>query len=212
MNIGIVGSGLIGGVVGTLWAKAGHAVLFSSRHPKSLDGLVAGAGANARRGTVEEALAFGEVVFLSIPYHAVEAFGRDHRERLAGRAVIETGNPYPERDGAVGTEVRASGLGTGVYSGRWLPGTRLVRGFNSVWDKTLAREAHRPDPKVGIPLAGDDAEALQIAARLVRDAGFDPVVVGPLALARTFDFGTPVYASNMSGPDVRAALGLPAGQ
>lgn len=212
MNIGIVGSGLIGGVVGTLWAKAGHAVLFSSRHPESLDGLVAGAGPNARRGTVEEALAFGEVIFLSIPYHAVEGFGREHREKLAGKVVIETGNPYPERDGAVGTEVRASGLGTGVYSARWLPGTRLVRGFNSVWDKTLAKEAHRPDPKVGIPLAGDDAEAIQIAAGLVRDAGFDPVVVGPLALARTFDFGTPVYNSNKSGPDVRAALGLPAGQ
>lgn len=212
MNIGIVGSGLIGGVVGTLWAKAGHNVLFSSRHPETLDGLVAKAGPNARRGTIEEALAFGDVVFLSIPYHAVEAFGREHRNRLAGKVVIETGNPYPERDGAIGTEVRASGLGTGVYSAKWLPGTRLVRAFNSVWDKTLAKEAHRPDPKVGIPLAADDAEALRLTAGLVRDAGFDPVAVGPLARAKEFDFGTPVYNSNMSGPEVRAALGLPEGQ
>ena len=212
MNIGIVGSGKIGGLVGTLWAKAGHKVCFSSRHPETLDELVAGAGPNASRGTVEDAIAFGEVVFLSIPYAAVEAFGRDHRERLAGKVVIETGNPYPERDGAVGTEVRASGLGTGVYSARWLPGTRLVRGFNSVWDQTLVKEAHRPEPRVGIPLAGDDEDAVRLVAGLVRDAGFDPVIVGGLERAKEFDFGTPVYASNMSGPDVRAALRLPDGR
>ena len=210
MNIGIVGSGKIGGVVGTLLAKAGHHVRFSSRRPETLDTLVAAAGPNASRGTVEEALAFGEVVFLSIPYAAVEAFGRDHHEQLGGKVVVETGNPYPERDGAVGTEVRASGLGTGVYSARWLPGTRLVRAFNSVWDQTLVKEAHRPDPKVGIPLAGDDAAAVRLVAGLVRAAGFDPVTVGGLARAKEFDFGTPVYASNLSGPDVRRALGLPA--
>ena len=210
MTIGIVGSGLIGGVVGTLWAKAGHSVLFSSRHPETLDGLVAKVGPNARRGTVDEAIAFGEVVFLSIPYVAVEAFGKEHP--LAGKVVLETGNPYPERDGAIGVEVRESKEGTGIYSAHWLPGARLVRAFNTVRDDVLAKEAHRPDPMLGIPLAGDDAEALRIAARLVKDAGFDPVVVGPLASAKSFDFGASVYDSNKSGPEVRAALGLPAGR
>jgi predicted dinucleotide-binding enzyme len=208
MNISIIGSGKIGGLVGMLWVKAGHRVLFSSRHPEQLDSLVTEAGSNSSRGTIEDALAFGEVIFLSIPYVGLERFGKDHAARLAGKIVIETGNPYPERDGAIGEEVRASGLGTGVYSGRWLPGVRLVRGFNSVWDGTLATEAHRPPPQVGIPLASDDAEALDIAAKLVRDAGFDPVLVGPLAKAREFDFGTPVYNTNMSGPEVRAALGV----
>ncbi|MFB3818593.1 MAG: NADPH-dependent F420 reductase [Candidatus Methylomirabilales bacterium] len=208
MNIGIVGSGKIGGVVGKLWARAGHKVLFSSRHPERLDALVREAGQNASRGTVEDALAFGDVILLSIPYGSVEQFGRDHRDRFQGKVVIETGNPYPERDGKIAEEVRASGQGTGLWSARWLPGARLVRGFNSVWDRTLAKEAHRPEPRVGVPLASDDPQAMEVAARLVRDAGFDPVLVGPLARAREFDVGTPVYASNMRGPEVRKSLGV----
>ena len=209
MNIGIVGSGKIGSVVGTLWARAGHQVRFSSRHPEELDDLVLEAGPNASRGTIEEALGFGDVILLSIPYGAVQRFGQEHRARLQGKVVIETGNPYPERDGAIAQEVRASGRGTGLWSAGWLPGARLVRGFNSVWDRTLAQEAHRPEPQVGVPLASDDPGALDVAAGLVRDAGFDPVIVGPLARAREFDVGTPVYASNMSGPEVRHALGVP---
>jgi len=208
MNIGIVGSGKIGGVVGKLWAQTGHHVRFSSRHPEGLDALVAEAGRNASRGTIEEALAFGDIILLSIPYGSVERFGHEHGARLEGKIVVETGNPYPQRDGAMAEEVRASSLGTGIWSARWLPGARLVRGFNSVWDQTLAKEAHRKEPRIGVPLASDDPEALKIAARLVRDAGFDPVIVGPLARAREFDVGTPVYASNMSGPEVRHALGV----
>jgi predicted dinucleotide-binding enzyme len=208
MNIGVVGSGKIGGVVGKLWARAGHKIRFSSRHPDRLDGLVREAGPNASRGMIEEALAFGEVILLSIPYGSVERFGQEHGTRLQGKIVIETGNPYPQRDGAIAEEVLASGRGTGVWSARWLPGTRLVRGFNSVWDQTLAKEAHRPEPRVGTPLASDDGEALEVAAGLVRDAGFDPVIVGPLARAREFDVGMAVYASNMSGPQVRHALGV----
>jgi hypothetical protein len=85
----------------------------------------------------------------------------------------------------------------------------LVRAFNSVWDRTLAREAYRTAPRVGVPLAADDTDAREIAAGLVRDAGFDPVVVGALSRAREFDVGTAVYNTNMSGPDVGRALGLP---
>jgi 8-hydroxy-5-deazaflavin:NADPH oxidoreductase len=199
-----VGSGNIGGVVGKLWAHAGHKVRFSSRHPETLEELVAEAGPNASRGTIEQALAFGDVV--SIPYASVQRFGQDYGEKLLGKILIETGNPYPQRDGAVAEEVRSSHLGTGMWSARWLPGARLVRGFNTVWGKTLAKEAHRPEPRVGIPLVSDDEEALTVAPDLVRDAGFDPVIVGPLSRARDFDVGTTVYASNMSGPQVRQAL------
>ncbi len=208
MNIGIVGSGKIGGVLGKLWAQAGHRVCFSSRHPERLDDLVRAAGPSASRGTIEEALALGSVILLSIPYGSVGRFGQEHGTRLQGKIVIETGNPYTHRDGVVAKDVQASGCGTGVWSARWLPGARLVRGLNSVWDQTLAKKAHRLDPRVGVPLASDDPEALGVAAGPVRDAGFDPVIVGPLARAREFDVGTPVYAFNMSGPEVRQVLGL----
>jgi 8-hydroxy-5-deazaflavin:NADPH oxidoreductase len=208
MKIAIIGSGRIGGLVGRLWARAGHQVYFSSRRPETLDLLVAESGPNASRGSISEALAFGEVILVSIPYGSLPAFGEEYGTLLIGKIVLETGNPYPARDGVLGQQVRASGLGTGVWSAHWLPGCRLVRAFNSVWDRTLAREAHRPPPRVGVPLAADDDEAMEVAAGLVRDAGFDPVLVGPLVRARDFDVGTPVYDSNMSGPEVQEALGL----
>lgn len=208
MKIAIIGSGRIGGVVGKLWAQAGLQVRFSSRHPDRLDRLVAESGPNASRGSIEEALALGEVFLISIPYGSLPAFGDRYGSQLSGRIVMETGNPYPERDGDVARQVLDSGLGTGHWSARWLPGARLVRAFNSVWDRTLAREAHRTPPQVGVPLAADDTDAREIAAGLVRDAGFDPVLVGPLSRAREFDVGTPVYNTNMSGPEVRRALGL----
>jgi 8-hydroxy-5-deazaflavin:NADPH oxidoreductase len=208
MKIGIIGSGKIGGLVGRLWAQAGHDVLFSSRRPETLNGVVEEAGPRASHGTIEEACTFGEVILLAIPYGALPEFGHEHGAQLAGKIVIETGNPYSERDGTIAEDVRASGLGTGIWSARWLPGTRLVRGLNSVWDQTLAAEAHQASPRVGIPLASDDAAALKLAASLVADARFDPVMVGPLTRAREFDVGSPVYDTGMSGPEVRRALHL----
>ena len=120
-------------------------------------------------------------IMVSIPYGSLPAFGDQYGSQLSRKIVIETGNPYPERDGDVARQVLDSGLGTGHWSARWLPGARLVRAFNSVWDRTLVREAHRAPPRVGVPLAADDANAAEIVAALVRDAGFDPVLVGPLS-------------------------------
>lgn len=210
MKIGIVGSGQIGGLIGRLWSQAGHEVLFSSRHPERLAALVEQAGGAARAGTPEEAIAFGDVVLLSIPFAALPDFGRSMTDALGRKVVLETANPYPDRDGPMAEEVRQSGRGTGPYLREWFPGVRIVRAFNSVWDRTLATEAHRDAPRVGIPLASDDSDALEVAAILVTDAGFDPVIVGALDRSREFDFGAPVYDTGMSGPDLRKALGLPA--
>ncbi|RYG68115.1 NADP oxidoreductase [bacterium] len=209
MKIGIIGAGRIGGLIGTLWAKAGHEVLFSSRHPESLAGLVQAAGGTASLGTPDEAIAFGEVLLLSTPFGYLPEFGRTKRDAIGQKIVIETGNPNIARDGAIAQEVIKSGQGTGLYLRKWLPGVRVVRAFNTVWDPILAREAHRAEPRVGIPLASDDEEALRIASQLVIDAGFDPVIVGALDLARRFDMGTPVYDTGMSGFEVRKSLNLP---
>ena len=100
--------------------------------------------------------------------------------------------------------------GTGVASAEFLPGTRLVRAFNAINYDDLRSEAHRKGERVAIPLAGDDAQALAIAERLVRDAGFDPVVVGPLSRAREFDVGTKVYTKLLTAPQLRKELGLEA--
>jgi 8-hydroxy-5-deazaflavin:NADPH oxidoreductase len=205
-KIGIIGSGHIGGTLAALWVQAGHEVLMSSRHPQELEGLAHSLGPRAHVGTPREAARFGDVVLVSVPYGALPQIGRDLKAELAGKIVLDTGNPYPERDGPMAVEARRRG--TGVASAQYLPGVRLVRAFNAINSGDLRSEAHRSGEPIAIPLAGDDPQALEVAQQLVRDAGFAPVVVGPLARAREFDVGTPVYTRLLTAPQLRQALGL----
>ncbi|HET7499727.1 MAG TPA: NADPH-dependent F420 reductase [Kofleriaceae bacterium] len=204
LKIGIIGAGHIGGTLAKLWVAAGHEVLLSSRHPDELKPLATKLGPRARVGTPREAARFGDVVLVSVPYKALPELGRDLKAELAGKIVLDTCNPYPGRDGDMASDARKKG--TGVASPEYLPGTRLVRAFNAINAGSLNDEAHRKPPLVGIPLAGDDAEALKLAQRLVSDAGFDPVVVGGLARARDFDVGTPVYTKLLTAAELRKAL------
>jgi 8-hydroxy-5-deazaflavin:NADPH oxidoreductase len=206
LKIGIIGSGHIGGTLAALWVKAGHEVLMSSRHPQELEGLAQSLGPRAHVGTPREAALFGDVVLVSVPYGALPQIGRDLKAELAGKIVLDTGNPYPERDGPMAVEARRKG--TGVASAQYLPGVRLVRAFNAINSGDLRSEAHRSGEPIAIPLAGDDPQALEVAQQLVRDAGFAPVVVGPLARAREFDVGTSVYTRLLTAPQLRQALGL----
>jgi predicted dinucleotide-binding enzyme len=206
LKIGIIGTGHIGGTLATLWVKAGHEVLMSSRHPDELRPLAQSLGPRAHVGTPREAALFGAVVLLSVPYGALPQIGRDLRNELAGKIVLDTGNPYPQRDGEMALEARRTG--TGVASAEYLPGVRLVRAFNAINSGDLKSEAHRKGEPIAIPLAGDDPQALQVAERLVIDAGFAPVVVGPLSRAREFDVGTDVYTRLLTAPQLRQALGL----
>jgi predicted dinucleotide-binding enzyme len=206
LKIGIIGTGHIGGALATLWVGAGHEVFMSSRHPQELEGLAHSLGPKAHVGTPHDAATFGDVVLISVPYGALPQVGRDLKSELTGKIVLDTGNPYPERDGPMAVEARRKG--TGVASAEYLPGVRLVRAFNAINSGDLRSEAHRKGAPIAIPLAADDPEALKVAEQLVRDAGFAPVVVGPLSKAREFDVGTPVYTRLMTEPQLKQALGL----
>jgi 8-hydroxy-5-deazaflavin:NADPH oxidoreductase len=212
MRIGIIGSGKIGGTVGRLWAQAGHEVFYSSRHPEELSELARRSGPNARYGSIEEAASFGEAILLAVPYGALPDLAAQVGTRLDGKPVLDAGNPYPERDGRMAQEIRDRGEGSGIATARHLSRSRVVRAFNTVWYQTLEQEAHRAGDRVGVPLAGDDRDALALAASLVRDAGFDPVIVGGLGESVRFDVGTPVYNTGMSGPEVRRTLGVSEGR
>jgi len=207
MRIGIIGSGRQGGAVGLQWAKAGHQVFFSSRNPGNLQDLVAKAGPSAQAGTPAEAVKFGEVILIAVPYGELPNVGRDHAAAMTGKVVIDCGNPRADRDGPMAKEAIAKG--TGVASAEYLPGVRLVRAFNALSFTQVEREAHRAGEKMGIPIAGDDKAAVDIVVRLVQDAGFDPVVVGGLARAKEFDTGTPVYVKGLTARQFREALKLP---
>ena len=109
MRIGIIGSGHIGGTIGGLWVKAGHPVLFSSRHPEELKDLVAGLGVLARAGSVDQAIAFGDVVFIAVPYGVLPQIGRDYTGALKDKIVLDAGNAVAARDGAIADEVERDG-------------------------------------------------------------------------------------------------------
>jgi predicted dinucleotide-binding enzyme len=206
-RIGIIGSGHIGGTIGGLWVKAGHPVLFSSRHPDELKDLVAGLGELAKAGPVDQAIAFGDVLFIAVPYGALPQIGQDYGTALKGKIMLDACNAVAPRDGgAIADEVEHEGIG--VVSQKYLTGARLVRAFNTLNYKIFASEANRPDPKLAVPIAGDDAAAVATAASLVRDAGFDPVVVGKLADASRFQRGGPGYGQAVSAAELKQKLSL----
>ena len=208
MKIGIVGAGMIGATLGRLWSVAGHTVMLSSRNPEDLRHVSDKVFPTATAGHAVDAVRFGDVVLLAVPFAAPLTFAADLKEALAGKVVLDASNPMAHRDGDVVAEVAASGEGSGVWTAAQLPGARVVKAFNTVFFRTLTREAHNKRQRLGIPLASDDTAALELASTLVRDAGFEPVVLEGLAAARRFDPGTAVWNSGFSVDAVRRELGL----
>jgi hypothetical protein len=204
MRIGIIGAGWLGGTVGRQWVKAGHEVLFSSRHPERFESLTSELGSRASAGTVAEAAAFGLVVLIATPYAALPAIGRDHGEALRGKVVLDATNPWPSepltRD--------AERDGVGITSARLLPGTRLVRAFSAVDATAIEASGTGRGRRLAVPLAGDDREAVETAVQLVRDAGCEPLVVGDLATARSFQRHGPGFRANADLRRLRRLLGL----
>ena len=205
-KIGFIGAGRIGGTLARLWTQAGYQVMLSARDLGPVRELAAQLGPTASVGTPAEAAAWGEVVVVSVPYGELPQIGHDYAAQLKGKVVLDTCNPYLERDGDMAKE--ALDKGTGVMDPIYLPGTRLVRAFNAISYQSLASEAHRAGEPIGIELAADDPQALEIAKRLVTDAGFEPVVVGGLATAKRFDHGSAIYPKTLPAGEMRAMLGL----
>lgn len=204
VKIGIIGTGRIGGALARHWVKAGYEVMMSSRHPEQLQALARELGAQAHVGTPREAAAFGEVVLVSVPYAATAQIGKDYAAELAGKVIIDTGNPFPQRDGSMAQEALRKGVGEA--SAEFLPGTRLVRAYNCIPAASLANDANRQPERIAIPIAGDDKEALAVAQRLIRDSGFDPVVVGSLAQSRAFELGQPLARGQFTAKEMQQKI------
>ena len=205
-KIGIIGSGRIGSTFGTLWAKAGHEVMFSDRDADVAKKAAEAVGSKAKSGSVEQAVAFGDVVFIAVPYGALPAIAQQVGSQLKGKVVIDPNNPVPARDGELGAQAKEKGAA--ISTAAILPGAKLVRAFNSWGYQTMAREANRPAPRMAIPIAADDPGALKVGIQLVSDAGFDPVPAGSLAASKAFDFGSSVSNKVMTADEMRKALSL----
>nr|WP_180207108.1 NAD(P)-binding domain-containing protein [Pseudomonas sp. SbOxS1]NYU07397.1 NAD(P)-binding domain-containing protein [Pseudomonas sp. SbOxS1] len=177
LKIGIIGSGNVGGTLGTLWVKAGYSVMFSSRHPEELTDLVNSAGPNAQAGSVSDAATWGDVIVLSVPYGAMPELSEQLQGKLGGKVVLSTSNPFSGRDAEVGR--KALEMGVASADQQYLPGIRLVRAFNAIGYASMKDQSGKDK---AIAIFADDAQARDMGARLVRDAGFLPVIF-PLARA-----------------------------
>jgi 8-hydroxy-5-deazaflavin:NADPH oxidoreductase len=207
-KIGIIGTGRIGSSLARAWVKSGHEVFISSDHPEKLQALGAELGPHAHVGTPRQAAAFGSVIVVSIPYSAMPQIGTDLRAELAGKVIIDTSNPVENRDGAMALDAQKKGAG--VATAELLHSSRVVRAYNCIRAASLASDGfHKPAP-LAIPIGGDDAQALAITGRLVRETGFDPVIIGSLARTRVFDLGQPLASSGLGGStaaEMRAKAG-----
>ena len=189
MNIGIIGAGNMGGALGKLWADAGHTVLFSfARDTQELKARADAAGHAARTGTPAEAAAFGDVIFLGVPYpalhEAMQAAGS-----LEGKLVISCVSglrpDFENKTMGLPTDLNES---VAEQIARLAPTSRVVEAFNLTFAEILASDsrqfgAERP----GIFYCGDDAEAKKTAAELIETCGYEAVDAGALITARSLE-------------------------
>ncbi len=205
VRIGVIGSGNVGSALGRVWAKAGHPVMFSSRHIEADRALAAQVGANASAGTPQEAAAFADVIVMSVPYRALPELGKSLAAEMKGKVIIDACNPYPGRDGEIANWAREKG--SGLASAELLPGTRIVRAFNAVGAARMGT-AHETPGRIGMPIAGDDAQAIEIASELIREIGYVPVLIGGLAMGRHLIPGGPLSGERSPEEVRKIAAGL----
>src|SRR5664279_3962174 len=116
-RIGVIGAGNIGSTIGGLWVKAGYEVFFSSRHPEELKPLTDKLGPRAKSGTVGEALDFGDVILIAVPYKAIPELAKDYGPKFAGKTVVDPANAVARRDGEeLLNETKQKGIGNTTES------------------------------------------------------------------------------------------------
>jgi predicted dinucleotide-binding enzyme len=203
LHVGVIGAGQIGGAVAALLTSAGYPVLLSnSRAPETLRAQVEALGPLARAGSPAEAVEFGDVVFVAVPFARYQALPRSGWQ---GRVLVDTTNYFPGREGrspaATSSEVLAA----------FVPEAKVVKSFNTLNYRYLHEEG-RPSGTSGrlaLPLAGDHVDAKANVAGLIDAAGFDPVDTGSLIEGGPRQQpGSPIFNRPMTAERLRTALGL----
>jgi len=183
MRIGILGSGLMGGKLGTLFVRAGHEVVFSyARSEQKLKRLAHDAQGNARAGTPTEAARESNVLLLAVHWSRVDDVLKQAGD-LAGKVIVSCSLPM----NAANTELVLAHTSSGAEAlAKKVPKARVVSAFNTVPSEVLVgvfgarRKAARPS----LVYCGDESRSKGIAADLIRGVGFGPVDAGPLRIAR----------------------------
>lgn len=203
MKLGIVGAGLIAQAVATLARRQGDAVMVSnSRGGQSLAEVVATLDCQA--GTVEQAVQFGDLVLVAIPFHAVRTLPTGP---FRGKTVMDACNYYPGRDG-VDVTLDTMDTTSGEVLARHLAGSRPVKVFNAIMARDIvahARPAGATDRRA-LPIAGDDTQARQAVVSFLDTIGYDAVDAGAMAESWRFERGMPGYCIPLRAPAMARAL------
>jgi len=176
MQIGVIGSGRIGGNAARLLAAAGHQVKLSfARDPASLAARAAEIGSGASAGTPAEAVAFADAVIFAVPWGAIPV-AREQAGDLTGKIVIDTTNQFGSGP------MPAEGQTAAQFNQARMPGARYTKSLNTLTAGFQAEAAGRPGSERVVQwICGDDTEAKAIVASLIDDAGFAPVDLGGTA-------------------------------
>ncbi|HXP85282.1 MAG TPA: NADPH-dependent F420 reductase [Bryobacteraceae bacterium] len=182
MNIGILGSGNVGGTLGRRWSAAGHRVIFSSRNPQSEEMQKLAAEAGATSATTAAAVQASDVLLLSTPWPATQDVVKGCGN-LSGKVLIDATNPLlPDLSGlSIGTTTSA-----GEQVAAWAPGARVVKAFNTVGFNVMQDPKFSGGPAV-LFYCGDDAAAKATVHQLASELGFDARDSGPLSQARVLE-------------------------
>jgi predicted dinucleotide-binding enzyme len=183
VRIGILGSGLMGGKLGTIFARAGHDVVFSyARSQQKLNRLAREAQGNARAGTPGEAARDADVLLLAVHWSRVDEVLKQAGE-VTGKVIVSCSLPMNANN--TGLVVAHTSSGAEELAKR-VPKARVVAAFSTVPSEVLfgVFAARRKSTRPSLVYCGDDQKSKGIAAALIRDVRFEPEDAGPLRIAR----------------------------
>lgn len=184
MNIGILGSGNVGGILGTRWAAAGHTITFGSRNPASAEmrDLVSKAGGNATAATNSDTAATSDILLIATPWMVTQQVLASAGD-LNGKILIDATNPLlPDLSGLeLGNTTSAA-----EQIAAWAPGAKVVKAFNTIGANIMANPAFASRAAI-LFYCGDDTPAKQLTHQLATEIGFNAYDAGPLRQARVLE-------------------------
>lgn len=199
MKIGIVGAGDVAATIGNLWAATGHDVVLSSRHPDKRSK----AETSLQIMSVDQAARFGEVIFLAVNYWTVDEAIAAMAAGAAGKLVIDATNPLRYAEGGGTERVIPEDALVGEIMATKLPRSRVAKAFTTLWTRYLQSQHHRAAPLAAIAYAADATADRETIARLIGDAGFEPVLLGDLSQSRPLDPPSPIWNVVLTADELR---------